>query len=320
MEEQKKVVCFGGGNAVPKAIITPLKKYPVTITSITSMVDNGGSTGQLRTDFNILPPGDIRRHILALSDAPQWKKDLWNFRFGHEMFDGGHMGHSFANVFIAGLEKSFGDYKKVLEFVNDFMEVKGNALPATIEQTQICAELENGEIVKGEDEIDVPQKHNADLKIKRVYIEPKVKAYPPALKAIIDADLITIAPGDLYSSSIPCMLMEGMKEAFKQSKAKKIFICNTMTKHGETDNFSVLDFANEIEKYMGCSLDFVIYNTEIPAIERVLEYKSEETLFLEPVKFHPDLDNKKFIGRDLLLAEGAIIYDPEKLVKLIMSL
>ena len=316
----KKVVCFGGGNAITKAILIPLKKYSVDITSITSMVDNGGSTGQLRKDFNILPPGDIRRHILALSEAPDWKKEFWQFRFGHEIFDGGHKGHSFSNAFIAGLEFTLKDYGKVLEVINEFMEMKGKALPATTKQTQIYAELENGEIAKGEDEIDVPQKHDPNLKIKRVYLEPEVDAYQPSLDAVVEADLITIGPGDLYSSTIPCLLMKGMKEAFRKTKAKKILVCNTMTKHGETNNFSVLDFTSEMEKYLGCSLDFVIYNAEIPLMERINKYKREELGILELVKVDKKLDNKKFISSNILTNDGPIVYNPDKLAKLIMSL
>ena len=120
----KKIVCLGGGNVVPKLLLEPLKKYPVKITGVTSMVDNGGSAGQLREDFNVLPPGDIRRHFIALSNAPQWKKDLFKFRFGREEFEGGHKGHNFANVFIGGLEYILKDYRKVLKIVHDFMELK----------------------------------------------------------------------------------------------------------------------------------------------------------------------------------------------------
>ncbi len=318
----KKFVCFGGGNAMPKAVLTPLKNYPVSITGITSMVDNGGSAGQLRVDFNVLPPGDIRRHILALSDAPQWKKDLWVFRFGHEVFDGGHKGHVFANAFIAGLENILKDYGKVVDVIHEFMEVGKNhrAFPATAEKTQIYAELENGEIVKGEDEIDVPIKHDPKLKIKKVFLKPRAKAYPPVLKAIAEAHAITIGPGDLYSSSVPCVLMEGMAEALCKSKAKKIFIVNTMTKLGETNDFSVVDFVREMEKYMGCALDYVIYNAEIPDKKRIDEYKKEEPSVIEIVKVNDGLDGKKFIGAKILAKEGAIIYDPEKLVKTIMSL
>jgi len=318
----KKIVCFGGGKAMTKAVLTPLKKYPVMITGITSMVDNGGSAGQLREDFNVLPPGDIRRHVLALSDAPQWKKDLWVFRFGHEVFDGGHKGHVFANAFMAGLEHNLKNYAKALDVIHEFMEVdkKHRALPATVDKTQIYAELENGKIIKGEDEIDVPIKHDPKLKIKKVYLEPKVKAYSKALEAVEKADLITIGPGDLYSSLIPCFLVKGMKEAFKKSKAKKIFIVNIMTKLGETNNFSVADFIREAEKYMDTELDYVIYNDQAPSKERLDRFKNEESAVIDLVKVDNGLAKKKFIAGDLLLKNGPIIHDPEKLVKTIMSL
>lgn len=317
----KKIVCFGGGNAMPKAVLSELKKYPVQITAVASMVDNGGSTGQLRKDFNILPPGDIRRHILALSKAPDWKKELWNFRFGREIFGGGHKGHNFANVFIGGLEHITKNYSKVLKIAHEFLEVKRHqSLPATIEQTRLAAKLENGKMIFGEDEIDVPKKHNPNLKIKKVYLNPKAKAYPPVLKSLKEADLITIGPGDLYSSSLPCLLPEGISQAIQKSGARKIFICNTMNKLGETNNFSVLDFANETEKYLGCSLDFVIYNAEIPSKERVAEYKKEELGILDVVKIDDNLDNKKFISSNILVNNIPIVYNPEKLVRLIMSL
>lgn len=316
----KQIVCFGGGSGVPKAVLAPLKKYPLNITSITSMVDNGGSTGQLRADFNVLPPGDIRRHILALSEAPEWKKELWKFRFGHEDFDGGHKGHNFANVFIAGLEHITKDYGKTLEIVHEFMDIKGSALPATIEKTQVCAELENGQIVSGEDEIDVPKKHNPDIKIKKVYLEPKAKAYPPALDAISKADALVFGPGDLYSSTIPCLLSDGMKNAIKKAKAKKILVCNLMTKRGETNGFSVADFAKETEKYIGCELDYVIYNSESISNERINAQKKEDALILEPVKIDAGLDAKKFIGKNIVSDKGQIVHDPEKLGKLIYSI
>ena len=268
----KKIVCFGGGNAMPKAILSELKKYPVQITAVNSMADNGGSTGQLRKDFNVLPAGDIRRHLLALSDAPNWKKELWNFRFGGEVFDGGHKGHNFANAFIGGLEHILKDYSKVLKISHEFLEIKKHrALPATIEKTQLAAKLENGRMIFGESEIDIPKKHNPKLKIKKVYLKPKVKAYPPILKALKNADLIVIGPGDLYSSLLPCFLPKEMKNAIQKSNAKKILVCNTMNKSGETNNFSVSDFADETEKYLGCALDFVIYNRQKVSLKRIKE-------------------------------------------------
>lgn len=284
------------------------------------MVTNGGSTGQFRNDFNVLPPGAIRNHISALSQAPEWKKNLWNFRFGHEAFDKNHRGHNFANALISGLEYNLKDYGKVLDFLHEFMEVKGRVLPATIDKTHIYAEMENGGIIKGEDEMDAPKKHDPNLKIKKVFLKPKAKAYPPVLKAISEADAITIGPGDLYSSSIPCILMEGMAGALCKTKAKKILIVNTMTKLGETNDYSVMDFAQQMEKYMGCPLDYVIYNSEIPDKKRVDEYKKEEPSVIEMVKVDSGLDGKKFIGGKILTKEGVIIYEPEKLVKTIIEL
>ncbi|MFZ2970338.1 MAG: gluconeogenesis factor YvcK family protein [Minisyncoccia bacterium] len=315
-----KFVCFGGGNAMPKVVLEPLLEYSSNITSITSMVDNGGSTGQLREDFGILPPGDIRRHILALSKAPQWKKDLLSFRFGREVFDGGHKGHNFANVFMAGMENVTKDYGKVLDIIHEFMEVEGRALPATVQNTQLFAILENGEIIKGEDEIDVPKIHNPSIKIRNIYVEPEVDAYDKSLDAVSGADVLIIGPGDLYSSSLPCFLMKGMKEEVAKSKAKKIFVCNIMTKLGETNDFSVSDFTHEVEKYLGCELDHVIYNSKIPSERRIMEYKKKEPTTLNLVKINEDLDEKKYVGKDILADEGPLHHDAEKLIKVIMDL
>jgi len=319
-QKSKKFVCFGGGSAMPKVVLEPLRKYSSDITSITSMVDNGGSTGQLREDFGILPPGDIRRHILALSKAPQWKKDLLSFRFGREVFDGGHKGHNFANVFMAGLEHITKDYEKVLDIIHEFMEVEGKALPATIQNTQLLAILENGEIVKGEDEIDIPKTHNPSIRIKNIYLDPEVDAYGRSLEAVSKADVVIIGPGDLYSSSLPCFLMKGMKEEIAKSKAKKIFVCNIMTKLGETNEFSVSDFSNEVEKYLGCELDHVIYNSKIPSEQRIMEYKKKEPTTLNLVKINGDLDENKYIGRDILADKGPLHHDAEKLIKMIIDI
>lgn len=320
MAKRKNIICFGGGSALPTAVLSPLSKYDFNITSVVSMLDNGGSSGQLMEDFNILHPGDIRRHILALSDAPEWKKKLWSFRFGHELFVGGHEGHSFANIFIAGLEISLKDYEKTLKFIHEFMEVKGTVLPAITKRSKLYAELENGEAIIGENEIDVANKHDSNLKIKRIYIKPETKTYPPVLKAVRNANLIIIGPGDLYSSCLPCFLSKGIKSAIKKSKAKKLFICNIMTKSGETNNFSVLNFTSEIEKYIGTKLDYVLYNSMIPSKERIEECRKKEPQTLEFVRINENLDPKKFIGSDILINKGPLHHDPKKLAKLIMGL
>jgi len=313
----KKIVCFGGGAVVPERVMEPLKKSGKFIVSgITSMVDNGGSTGQLREDFKILPPGDIRRHFIVLSDAPQWKKKLWKFRFGREEFPGGHKGHSFANVFIGGLEYVTGDYDKVLKIIHEFLEVKDHAaLPATIEKVQVCATLEDGVKIIGENEIDVPQTHDPNKRIVDLYLSSNAKIYPETKKRIEGADILTFGPGDLFSSIIPCLLPDGVKDAIKNSRAVKILICSTMQKLGETNNFSVLDITREIEKYIGCSLDFIIYSTGLISKEKMDIYKNENPSLIAPISIDSNLQKDKFIGENLLLDDSTMEHDPQKVFK-----
>ena len=321
MPKLGKVICFGGGNALSKVVLEGIKKCPVRITSVTSMTESGGSTGQLRKGLDILPPGDISRHLIALSEAPQWKKALFYSRFGQEKFPGGHIGHRFGTVFIASLEYLFKDFEKALRFAQEFLEVKKHqALPATIEKTHIWAILENNQIIKGEDEIDVPKKHNSRLKIKKAFLKPKAKAYPPVLKTIKEADLIVIGPGDLYSSLIPCLLPKGVKEEIKKSRAKKVFICNIMTKRGETNNFTVLDFAKEIEKYLGGELDYVIYNNFFPARIKIRSYQKKKPELVNLVKINKGLAKTKFIAKNLLIKKGLPEHDPKKVSKILISL
>lgn len=306
---------------MPKAVLEPLKKKQAEITSVTSMLESGGSTGQLRKDLNILPPGDISRHLVALSDSPNWKRELFLFRFGNEKFPGGHKGHRFGTVFIAGLEYFLKDFKGALKIAHEFLEIKKHkALPATIERVHAWATLENGKSIKGEDEIDVPKLHDGNLKIKEVYLKPVASAYRLVLDSIKKADFLIFGPGDLYSSIIPCFLPKGIKGAIKKSRAKKIFLCNLMTKFGETNNFSVLDFAGEIESYIGCKLDFVVYNTNIPQKERIKTFKKKDKSALYPVRIDEGLDSNKFKGYSLLAESGSIVHDPKKTIKVLTKL
>lgn len=318
---KKEIVCFGGGSAMSKTVLAGLKKYPVKLSAVSSMLDSGGSSAQFSIDFKTLPAGDIRRHLIAFSDAPSWKKELFGLRVGREIFDGGHKGHSFGNIFVSGLEHIFQDFERAMKISHEFLEIEVHrALPATIEQSHIYAILESGEVIFGEDEIDVPQKHNPELKIEKLLLTKKVKAYLPTIDAVLKTDLIVIGPGDLYSSLLPCFLPNGIAEALQKTKAKKVLVCNAMTKHGETNGFSVSDFSDKVEEYIGCSLDFVIYNKKIPSKERVDKHKKEEPEILEPVKIDGELDNKKFIGSNILIKDGPIFHDPDVLAKLIMSL
>ena len=316
MSKWKKIVCFGGGNAMPKAVLTGLRKYPIKLSVICAMLDSGGSAGRLRKDYKIVSPGDIRRAFIALANTSPVIQDLFNYRFQ----TGELKGHNFANLLITALELATQDYEKTIKEVSRILNVKHQVLPVTLDKANLHAVLENGKIISGETNIDIP-KHDGNLKIKRVFLRPKTKAYPKAVEAINRANLITIGPGDLYSSLAQILLTKGISEAIRKSKAKKVYICNLMTKYGETNNFTVSDFTNEIEKYLGSRVDYVVYNNFIPNKKRVESFKKKQPELLDLVKFDEKLTcQKKFIGADLLPPSGPIEHVPKKLAKILIKL
>ncbi len=313
----KKIVVIGGGSGIPP-LIRVFRKLSQNVCGITSMVDSGGSTGKLRRDYKVLAPGDIRRIIASLSDHIQGV-EMMNYRFKGGELDG----HNLGNILIAALEK-MGGFRNGKEEIEQILGAKGKALPATLENCNVYAQLENGQILKGESEIDIPLR-NPFLKIKKVWLEPPVKTSLEVKKAIMEADAIVIGPGDLYSSLIPNFLIRGIPEAIQKSKAKKIYICNAMTKLGETIGLDVSDFTEKIENYLGKHvLDYVIYNQRIPTKERILEYQKEEPFVFDYVKFDRKKlakKNPKVIGADLLTTpKGPIVHDFDVLAKIILSL
>ncbi len=311
--KKKRFVCLGGGNAMPKAVLLELKKKPVFISAICAMLDSGGSAGRLRKDYKITSPGDIRRAFLALANTSPIIENLFNFRF-----EAGELkGHNFANLFITALELSVNDYKKSVEEIRKTLNIRENheVLPSTLDKANLYARLENGKIISGETNIDIP-KHDGNLKIKKVFLKPKAKAYPRSLSAIREADYIIIGPGDLYSSLIQILLTEKMSEAIVKSKAKKIYVCNLINKFGETNDYTVKGFSSKIEEVLGGELDFVIYNKRISP-KRLKEYKRKHKELLEPVPVDYGLDSKKFIGGDIITSSGDVIHDSKKLIDII---
>ena len=315
MQRKKKIVCLGGGNAMPKAVLKELKKYPLKISVICAMLDAGGSSGRLRKDYDIVAPGDLRRVLIALANTSPVMEKLFNYRFQI----GELAGHNFANLLIAALELTTNDYERTINEIKKILHVEHEVLPVTLDKSSLCALLENGQVIEGEANIDVP-KHNGDLKIKKVYLKPEARAYPKTLKVLEEADLITIGPGDLYSTIAQILLVKGISEAIAKSKAKKVYLCNLMTKYGETNRFSVLDFTNQIEEWLGDSLDFVLYNNFCPEKERIKNYKKAHPELLEMVKINKSLPKEKFIGANLLPEKGPIEHDSKKVVKILLSL
>jgi len=299
---------------MPRVVLAGLKKYPVKISAICAMLDSGGSAGRLREDYKIVSPGDIRRALIALADTSPAIEKLFNYRFQ----SGSLKDHNFANLFITALELSSRDYEKTIREVRRILNVKHQVLPSTLDKANLYAVLENGKTIFGEANIDRP-KHNGNLKIKKVFLRPKARAYPKAVEAIKKSDLIVIGPGDLYSSLAQILLTRGIPEAIRKSRAKKVYLCNLMTKYGETNNFSVLDFTKEIEKYLGGKIDYVIYNNASLYEEKGKRYKKEHSELLEPVRIDKNLAKGKFIGRNLL-QKNSFEHDCKKVAKILISL
>jgi uncharacterized cofD-like protein len=321
-----KIVCLGGGNLMPKLLLAPLKKYPFHLTGINSMVDSGGASGSLRQQFNVLPPGDIRRLFLALSDAPKWKKQLWTFRFGNEIFgvaDGDvnrHKGQNFGNAFLAGLEWNLKDYRQVIRVTSEFMELgKNRALPMIIDKTDIFAELENGQTIEGEREIELAENHGANLKIVRIFQKPASKVFSEAKRAILEADMIIIGPGDLYTSIAPCFLANDAAAIFKKAKGKKILIGNTVSRKCETGGFTLAKFTAEVEKYMGSQLDHVLYHDQPLDSRLLMEFQKNNPQICEVMPAGDNLHKNKFIGADIRSTKE-FAYDSKKLIKQIFKI
>lgn len=316
----KKIIIIGGGTGT-FTVLSGLKKYPVNLTAIVSMADDGGSTGVLRDELGVLPPGDIRQCLVALSKSSKTLRDLMNYRFS----EGSLKGHSFGNIFLSAAEKMTGSFDSAVNKISEVLRIQGKVIPATLDKVKLTAYLKDGRIVKGQSSI-----HKENLRqLEKIALEPKGVINPKALQSIKTADAIVIGPGNFYSSLIPNFLIIGLSTAITSSPAKKIYICNLMNKEGHTDNFTPIDFTEKIKKYLNGEIDYVIYNNQRPPIDWLEYYKQEGEL----VKFNNDSLPKNFIGDDLvntniskqakgdiLLKRNLIRHNQDRLAALIMKI
>lgn len=322
----KKIVTIGGGTG-SFVVLSGLKKYPVKLSAIVAMTDDGGSSGILRDELGILPPGDIRQCLVALSKEDLLLRKLFLYRFDKGTFNG----HNFGNLFMAALEKITSSFEKAVEKASKILNIQGEVIPVTLDKVWLRVKLENGQILKGEDKIN-RSKLLSKFKVKKLFVEPKAKANPKAISAILEADLIVIGPGNLYCSILPNFLIKGIPQAIRKSKAKKVYNCNLMTKLGHTDGFKVEDFLKKIEDYLGKGvIDYVIFNKKRPPKEFLKKYAKEGEEFVE---FDKEVFKKRgFIGdnlinpkiyqqdpADIFLKRTLIRHHPQKLAKIIISL
>lgn len=253
MSTKIKVVTIGGGTGL-SVLLRGLKKYPLEITAVVTVADDGGSSGKIRSDMNIPSPGDIRNVIAALSDVEPYLEKMFQYRF-----DSGEVkGHPVGNLMIAAMTDIHGDFSTAVKVMSRILNVRGTVLPTTNDIATLNAVLSDGEIIRGESSIT-----KAGGVIDHVYITPsRVKPNEDVLKAIEEADYIIMGPGSLYTSIIPNLVISNVSEKIRESKAKKIYVCNVMTQHGETDNYTVSDHIVAINKHVEENIfDLVIANS-----------------------------------------------------------
>lgn len=317
---KKKIVAIGGGTGL-FTLLSGLKRYTCEISAIVTMADEGGSTGRLITEIGVLPPGDIRMCLVALSNQGKLFADLFQYRFDQ----GDLKGHSFGNLLLSALEKVTGNFENAVDEASKILKITGRVIPCTTDKAKLCAKLENGKVIKGEPNIGHFKMHH-NTEIKKIYYEPKkIKPTKNAIFAIKQADIIVFGPGSLYTSIIPNILVSGMANAIKKSKAKKVFVVNVMTQHGETNHFKASDFLCELEKYLGKDVvDYLIINTgKIP--KKIL--KKYEGEWKEPVD--ADVENivragrrkkVRIIAKDVLKRIDFARHDEGKLARIILGL
>jgi len=277
----KNIVCIGG-NSGPRLVFESTRPFPdVRVTAIVATTDTGSSTGIIRKNFSIPAPGDLRALLALMADPPETYrllKDLFEYRL-QPALSTDLQNMAFGNLFITALAEMLGDFDQALEWLHQFLQVRGKVLPVSVENAHICAELEDGSIVR--EEYHVRQPHKPP--IKRVFLEnPKVQAHAACLQALQRADLIVIGPGCLYTSQIACLIFPGIVEAIQKSSARKVYICNTTTYPGQTDGFTCLRHVEEIMAYLGKDvLDYVIINQGKPS-RRVLDlYAQDGCVFMD---------------------------------------
>ncbi len=299
-----RVVAIGGGTGL-SSLLRGLKIYTSNLSAIVTVADDGGSSGRLRDEYRILPPGDFRQCLIALADAEPLMKQLFDHRFK----EGSLNGHAFGNLFIMAMADVTGNFEQALRESGKVLAVKGTIVPSTLQDVTLVASI-NGGTVEGESKIP---KQNAP--ISHVFLKPDgVQVNPEAVQAILNAELIIAGPGSLYTSILPNLLVEGMVEAIKASPALKLYICNLAAQPGETDGYGVADYLRVIREHVGANLfDFVLVNSNVSHAPT----GGQDLVIFRPSDSskHPEV---RFIASDVVNVRIPSHHDSEKLARSIM--
>lgn len=258
MKKNKRVVVIGGGTG-SFVVLFGLKQYPLNLSAIITMMDSGGSTGKLRDQYGVLPPGDVRQALVALSESEKIWRELFLYRFTN----GDLVGHNFGNLFLTVLEKITGSFEKAITLAEEILKTKGEVIPITLKKTHLNALLADGRTIKTEGLIDAQEKR---APIKKLFLNKSVSVNQKALQTINQADIIIVGPGDLYTSILPNFMFKEFVQAYQKSQAQKIFVLNLMNKLGHTDNYQAADYLEKYQEYLGKQpFDYVVINqTPLP--------------------------------------------------------
>ncbi len=326
---KKKVVVLGGGTGT-YTVLSGLRKYPnVELSVIVSMMDSGGSNRVIRDEFGLLPTSDIRQCMVALSSEKPSEivRKLFTYRYSTGT---GIAGMTFGNLFMAALTEIYGSQEVAIEKTCEFLDVQGSILPVTFESTNLVARYDNGKQVLGEHFIDEPEEKLLKRKIVELSVFPPARGNPKALSAIAAADLIVLGPGDLYTSILCNLVIDGVASAIRQAKGRKVLVMNLMSRLGQTSGFTALDHVGEIEKYVGPkSLDFVLVNSGRFPDVTLTRYKEENTLPVvdDLVDGSFQVVRGDFVGKTVFkkeksdkLVRSLIRHDPDSLAKALVGL
>ena len=299
VSKELKIAVIGGGTG-SFTLLSALKFKTTQLAALVNMADDGGSTGVLRDELGALPPGDIRQCLVALSNTPELR-DLFSYRFT----DGSLKGHAFGNLFLTALEKMKGNFAEGVEFASQLLNITGVVEPVTLSNVTLKMRSPNGDIVEGEYNIGY-SKFKKGEKRPEFWLDPEPEANPGAITAINKADMVVIAPGNLYGSLAPALIVPGIQKALQTTTALKAYVCNLVTKPGQTDNFMVHDFADEINRLCGGDdiLNAVLFNTEAPSKDLLAKYAKDGEMSVE---YDEDiLNNSPYVAVGAPLLSGVV--------------
>ncbi|MFH0954612.1 MAG: uridine diphosphate-N-acetylglucosamine-binding protein YvcK [Candidatus Micrarchaeota archaeon] len=325
--KKPQIVLIGGGTGLSN-LLSGLKKFPCELTAIVTVTDTGKSSGKLREDFCMLPPGDIRNCLAALSTREEFLKKLFQYRFEN----GSLNGHSFGNLFLAALTQLTGSFEKAVTEASRILAIQGRVIPATLENSQIGVELKNGEKIIGEDNIVARNEpvHRRSPIQKAFLVPQNAKASKDAVASIQNADLLIIGPGCLYTSVVSNLLIKDISNAVQKSKAKTVYVCNIMTQQGQTDHFSASQHAQIIAKYLQKFPDYVLVNTRVPPSKNLAAYEKEHAFMVRQDKevladlpsriVYADLLQKHTKKKSDWNRRDYLRHDSDKIAKVLMKL